>query len=197
MRARGVPALAVGWGAISDVGVIARTRGLGERLLAATGVSGVTSAEALRHLGGLLADPWAAAAVSAYSVIRWSPAATKLAVLRSPYFAEVFAEAGQGAATPGEEALDISSLSPEAAAEALLGLVRDEVARILRLPPEAVETDRPLMDLGLDSLMALELRLAVEKRTGLEMTMTMIGGSRSVRDLVGRIVATLAGPPSH
>ncbi|MCA3297787.1 MAG: SDR family NAD(P)-dependent oxidoreductase [Roseomonas sp.] len=197
MRARGVPALAVGWGAISDVGVIARTRGLGERLLAATGVSGVTSAEALRHLGGLLADPWAAAAVSAYSVIRWSPAATKLAVLRSPYFAEVFAEAGQGAATPGEEALDISSLSPEAAAEALLGLVRDEVARILRLPPEAVETDRPLMDLGLDSLMALELRLAVEKRTGLEMTMTMIGGSRSVRDLVGRIVTTLAGPPSH
>jgi acyl transferase domain-containing protein/NADPH:quinone reductase-like Zn-dependent oxidoreductase/acyl carrier protein len=197
LRERGVPALAVGWGAISDVGVIARTRGLGERLRAATGVSGVTSAEALRHLGGLLAEPWAAAPVSAYSVIRWSPAATKLAVLRSPYFAEVFAEAGQGPATVGEEALDLSSLSPDAAAETLLGLVRDEVARILRLPPEAVETDRPLMDLGLDSLMALELRLAVEKRTGLEMTMTMIGGSRSVRDLVGRIVASLASPLSH
>ena len=197
LRARGVPALAVGWGAISDVGVIARTRGLSERLRATTGVSGVTSAEALRHLGGLLADPWAAAPVSAYSVIRWSPGATKLAVLRSPYFAEVFAGAGQGAATPGEEALDLSSLSPEAAAEALLGLVRDEVARILRLPPEAVETDRPLMDLGLDSLMALELRLAVEKRCGVEMTMTMIGGSRSVRDLVGRIVASLTAPASN
>ncbi|MBX9750975.1 MAG: SDR family NAD(P)-dependent oxidoreductase [Roseococcus sp.] len=197
LRQRGIPALAVGWGAISDVGVIARTRGLAERLRAATGVSGVTSAEALRHLGGLLAAPWAAPAVSAYSVIRWSPAATKLAVLRSPYFAEVFAEAGQGAAQPGEEALDLSALSPEAAAEILLGLVRDEVARILRLPPEAVETDRPLMDLGLDSLMALELRLAVEKRTGLEMTMTMVGGSRSVRDLVGRIAATLGSPPSH
>jgi phthiocerol/phenolphthiocerol synthesis type-I polyketide synthase C len=197
LRARGVPALAVGWGAISDAGVIARTRGLAERLRAATGVSGVTAAEALNHLGGLLAEPMAAPAVSAYSVIRWSPAANKLAVLRSPYFAEVFAEAGQGAAQAGEVALDLSAMTPEAASEALLALVRDEVARILRLPPEAVETDRPLMDIGLDSLMALELRLGVEKRTGLEMPMTMIGGSRSVRDLVGRIVATLAAPASH
>lgn len=197
LRARGVPAMAIGWGAISDAGVIARTLGLAERLRMATGVSGVTSAEALQHLGGLLAAPMAAPAVSAYSVIRWSPAANKLPVLRSPYFAEVFAEAGQGGAQSGESILDLSALTPEAAAEALLVLVRDEVARILRLPPEAVETDRPLMDIGLDSLMALELRLGVEKRIGLEMPVTMIGGSRSVRDLVGRIVGTLASQASH
>lgn len=197
LRARGVPALAVCWGAISDVGVIARTRGLAERLRAATGVSGVTSAEALRHLGTLLADPAAAPAVSGYSVIRWSPAANKLAVLRSPYFADVFAEQGQAGATGGEEVLDLSALSPEAAAEALLGLVREEVARILRLPPEAVEPDRPLIDIGLDSLMALELRLGVEKRTGVELPLTTMGGNRSIRDLVGRIVGTLSAQRSQ
>ncbi len=197
LRARGVPALAVCWGAISDVGVIARTRGLAERLRMATGVSGVTSAEALHHLGTLLAAPAAAPAVSAYSVIRWSPAANKLAVLRSPYFADVFAEQGQGGAPGGEEMLDLSALSPEAAAEALLELVREEVARILRLPAEAVEPDRPLIDIGLDSLMALELRLGVEKRTGIELPLTTMGGNRSIRDLVGRIVGTLSAQQSQ
>ncbi|MBS7791179.1 SDR family NAD(P)-dependent oxidoreductase [Roseococcus sp. SDR] len=201
LRARGVPALAVCWGAISDVGVIARTRGLAERLRAATGVSGVTSAEALHHLGTLLADPAAAPPVSAYSVIRWSPAANKLAVLRSPYFADVFAEQGLagagGGPKGGDEVLDLSALSPEAATEALLGLMREEVARILRLPPEAVEPDRPLIDIGLDSLMALELRLGVEKRTGVELPLTTMGGNRSIRDLVGRIVGTLSAQRSQ
>jgi NADPH:quinone reductase-like Zn-dependent oxidoreductase/acyl carrier protein len=192
LRARGVPALAVAWGAISDVGVIARTAGLADRLRQATGVSGVTSAEALRHLGGLLADPMATPPVSAYSVIRWVPAASKLAVLRSPYFAEVFSDTGQAEARDGGEALDLSALGRDEAAEVLLGLIRDEVARILRLPADAVEVDRPLMDLGLDSLMALELRLGLEKRTGQEMAMTMMTGGLSVRSLAGRIAATLA-----
>jgi len=190
MRARGIPALAVCWGAISDVGVIARTKGLAERLRMATGVSGVTSAEALEHLGGLLADPAGGTAISAYSVIRWSPAANKLAVLRSPYLAEVFADQAQGGPMTGDEMLDLSALSPEAAAAALEELLRDEVARILRLPAEAVEADRPLIDIGLDSLMALELRLGIEKRTGIELPLTTMGGNRSIRDLVARIVAT-------
>ena len=194
MRQRGIPALAVCWGAISDAGVIARTRGLAERLRMATGVSGVTAAEALAHLGTLLADPAAAPAISGYSVIRWSPSANKLAVLRSPWFAEVFADVGQGGSSGGGEVLDIASLAPDVAAETLLGLVREEVARILRLPPETVDPDRPLIDIGLDSLMALELRLGVEKRTGLEMPMTMIGGTRSVRDLVARMNASLSAP---
>jgi acyl carrier protein len=130
--------------------------------------------------------------VSAYSVIRWVPAASKLAVLRSPYFAEVFSDTGQAEARDGGEALDLSALGRDEAAEVLLGLIRDEVARILRLPADAVEVDRPLMDLGLDSLMALELRLGLEKRTGQEMAMTMMTGGLSVRSLAGRIAATLA-----
>jgi len=191
MRARGIPALAICWGAISDVGVIARTKGLGERLRAATGVSGVTSGEALRHLGGLLADPFAAEVVSGYSVIRWVPSAMKLAVLRSPYFMDVFAERGHVGSAGAETALDFTTMTPDVAAETLARLIREEVARILRLPPEAVETDRPLIDLGLDSLMALELRLAIEKRTGLDMPLTAMAGGRSLRDLVERVLAAL------
>jgi len=197
LRSRGVPAVAICWGAISDVGVIARTKGLAERLRAATGVSGVTAGQALGHLASLLADPFAAPPVSCYSVIRWSPAASKLVVLRSPYFAEVFAETGSAPEKSGEEMLDFSSLTPDQASEALTSLMREEVGRILRLPPEAVEMDRPLIDLGLDSLMALELRLGIERRTGVELPMTTMLGGRSVRDLADRMIPLLTREPSR
>jgi len=40
--------------------------------------------------------------------------------------------------------------------------------------------------------MALELRLAIEKRTGLDIPFTAMAGGRSVRDLVERVLAALA-----
>ena len=189
LRARGVPALAVGWGAISDVGVIARTRGLAERLRLGTGVSGVTSAEALSHLGRLLAEPFLAEPVSAYSVIRWTPGARKLVVLRSPYFSEVFAGIGLDTDTEGDAAPDFAAMPAEAALALAIGLIQTEVARILRLPPDAVDVARPLMEIGLDSLMALELRLGVEKHLGVELALGAMGGTRSVRDLAERAMA--------
>jgi len=135
--------------------------------------------------------------VSGYSVIRWVPAAMKLAVLRSPYFAGVFAERGQVGSGGMEAALDLTAMTSEEAGKALASLIREEVARILRLPPELVETDRPLIDLGLDSLMALELRLAIEKRTGLDMPLTAMAGGRSVRDLVERVISALTATVSR
>ncbi len=194
MRDRGVPALAVSWGAISDVGVVARTKGLAERLRATTGVSGVKSAEALTYLGTLLADPLRSPPVSSYSVIRWSPAASKLAVLAAPYFAEVFAEVSRNTQSSGGDALDIASLEPEAARAALQRLICDEVARILRLPDADIDPARPLIDIGLDSLMALELRLGIEKRTGIELPVMSLSGGRSVTDLVERVVSAALQP---
>jgi acyl transferase domain-containing protein/NADPH:quinone reductase-like Zn-dependent oxidoreductase/acyl carrier protein len=193
LRARGMPALAVCWGAISDVGVIARTQGLGERLRASTGVAGVPAREALEHLGALLAAPRAAPAISSYSVLRWSPSAAKLATLRAPYFGQVFGPGAQRMGAGGEDALDFAKLPREEAQRRLAEVVREEVARILRLPVEEVDPDRPLIDVGLDSLMALELRLMLEKRTGLELPMLALGGGRSVQELVSRMLASHAG----
>jgi acyl carrier protein len=193
LRARGVPALAVCWGAISDVGVIARTQGLGERLRASTGVAGVPAREALEHLGALLAAPRAAPAISSYSVLRWSPSAAKLATLHAPYFSQVFGPGAQRMGAADEDALDIAKLPREEAQRRLAEVVREEVARILRLPVEDVDPDRPLIDVGLDSLMALELRLMLEKRTGLELPMLALGGGRSVQELVSRMLASHPG----
>ncbi|WP_426959652.1 SDR family NAD(P)-dependent oxidoreductase [Muricoccus radiodurans] len=190
LRGRGVPALAVCWGAISDTGVVARTGGLAERLRATTGVAGVTAAEALDHLGRLLENPRAAPAVSGYAVLRWTPGARKLATLRAPLFAGLFATAA--AEEESGAGLDLTGLSRDAAAERLVDAIREEVAAILRLPVTEVDPDRALIDLGLDSLMALELRLGLEKRTGAELTaLAALGSTRTARQLAGSLLPAL------
>jgi phthiocerol/phenolphthiocerol synthesis type-I polyketide synthase C len=189
LRAEGVPALAICWGAISDAGVVHRATGLAERLRQTTGVGGVSAAEALAHLGTLLADPWEAPPVSTYTALHRSPAARKLVTLRGAFLADVVAPGTNTAEENGGGALDLAALSPEVAASTLCLAVCEEVARILRLPVTAVDPDQQLIEAGLDSLMALELRLALERRAGVELPMLALGGDRSARQLADRILA--------
>src|SRR6266511_4396197 len=74
----------------------------------------------------------------------------------------------------GAWARELASLSAERRHEAALEAVRAEVARVLSLEgPGAVATDRPLKELGLDSMMALELRNALGKRAGKTLPATL------------------------
>ena len=68
-------------------------------------------------------------------------------------------------------ASEIATLSGEQRAEAVVQIVRAEVARVLSLGrAAAVPLGRPLRDLGLDSLMAVELRNALGRRVGATLT---------------------------
>ncbi|WP_225063456.1 acyl carrier protein, partial [Komagataeibacter rhaeticus] len=59
----------------------------------------------------------------------------------------------------GGWATDIASLPEAQRLPAVLEAVRGEIARVLSLPGgDAVEVERPLKELGLDSLMSVELR---------------------------------------
>jgi NADPH:quinone reductase-like Zn-dependent oxidoreductase/acyl carrier protein len=194
LRAAGVPALAVAWGVIEDVGVVARSRDLAERLRGSTGMDGISSRDALARLDVLLADPARAPVVSGYAVLRPTAAARRLATLRSPLFADVLGEAAAEAeeAVEAVEALDLAGLSPEAAEERLLDVVRGEIGQVLRLPVAEVEADRPLIELGLDSLMALELRLGLEKRTGIELSvLSAVGAAQTARRLAASLLPAL------
>jgi aryl carrier-like protein len=74
------------------------------------------------------------------------------------------AEAGQGPALhEGANGRDtvIASL-PEQRRDVLEVLLREKVARVLATAPERLDVDRPLLQLGVDSLMAVELRNWIE-----------------------------------
>ena len=79
-----------------------------------------------------------------------------------------------GAGKEGAWAAELSALAPERRADAVLLAVRSEVARVLSFSgPEAVSKDQPLKELGLDSLMAVQLRNALGKRAGFTLPATL------------------------
>lgn len=194
-RSRGLPGLAVAWGAISDAGVIAKDQELGQRLTRATGVAGIASAEALGFLGRLMAQGDAADVVNVYAQVNRTAIAGQLPVLRTPTFPRLFSTAADGAAGSGEDLMEqIAGLGDAEAHLLLREVLGREVAGILRLPPNAVTGTAALSEFGMDSLMALELRLTLEKKFGFELPLLSIGSGRTLDDLAAVALSSLRTP---
>lgn len=69
----------------------------------------------------------------------------------------------------------------------LLQAIRQEVAVVLRLPLARVPQDRPLRALGMDSLMALELRQRLERHTGLALSPSLAWNHPTVQALADHL----------
>ncbi|MBE3016296.1 acyltransferase domain-containing protein, partial [Microbispora sp. NEAU-D428] len=84
------------------------------------------------------------------------------------------ARAAQATGQDTSLAARLAGLTPEQRTEALLDLVRTEVATVLTHPnPTAIPADRPLIELGLDSLTAVELRNRLTTTTTLRLPATL------------------------
>ncbi|NPC86935.1 hypothetical protein HPC49_53230, partial [Pyxidicoccus fallax] len=76
--------------------------------------------------------------------------------------------------TRGAWAARLATLSMERRAEEVRAAVQAEVAQVLALgSASAVQADRPMQELGLDSLMAVELRNALGRRVGASLPATL------------------------
>jgi len=194
-RRRGVPALAVAWGGIADAGYlsrnIARVASLRKRF-AASLIDARTALDALD--GAIDGAGRPVAGCVAIARIDWSAPRRELAVVRAPMFAGVVPAAGTRA--PGEGAAIVEklrTLSPDQAAAALLDLVVDEIARVLRLPSLEVDRHRALAEIGMDSLMMLELRTAVEESLQVELPPMSLANGTTPADVARRIAGLIAG----
>jgi acyl transferase domain-containing protein/NADPH:quinone reductase-like Zn-dependent oxidoreductase/SAM-dependent methyltransferase len=164
-RAAGLPALSISWGAWSDVGAAAERRV--DQRIDAQGMDAITPAQGLELLETLMA----AAPVAHVAVfpVRWSAflnqsaaAAPMLDTLRAlqrtaARRAPVAAPAESCAADAWLAQLQQAGASKRH--ELLLSFVGEQVARVINAASaDAIDPRQPLNELGLDSLMAVELR---------------------------------------
>jgi acyl carrier protein len=87
----------------------------------------------------------------------------------------------------------IAGKSPAEVTDIVRNLVTHEVAQILSISPDRIEPGRSLHDLGMDSLMAVELALGLEQRFGIQLPVMMLNESPTAERVTTRIVEKLLG----
>ena len=199
-RKAGLPALAIAWGAIEDVGVLARSDATREALANRVGIKGMIAQDALRLMGDVLGLPGSAReAVIAIAPVNWSAARQHLAVLKAPAYRKLASQDETG--TGDKDKIDIAALvartTPEEARKTIGDLIVDEIARVLRLPREDVARTVPLSEIGLDSLMAVELALGLEERFTLNAPLSTTASSFTVNELVDHVIGLATGSMSE
>lgn len=168
-RARGLPALTMNWGAVAEVGYVARHSELG-RHLERLGIAAFAVDEATAILGSAMRGKRAqfgAARVdwrAIFDVLPQVAASTQFSRLAR-------ADSEQAEGTESTDALIKKLLATPADQRLrLLGeFLRDRVAAVLGAQSSKLDIDLPIADLGVDSLMAVELETVVRTELGLDL----------------------------
>ena len=197
-RRLGLPALAIAWGAIGDVGVLARNRAVMETL---AGRVGVTPMDA-RHCLDLMAEALAVQgsdpdeAVIAIAAMHWGKARERLATMRSPSYGDLGSD--QQAESGTVAAINIGALLKTQDIDTTRKVVADaiveDIARILRLPKDDISRTRQLSEIGLDSLMGVELGASLQERFALDAPPAGISSGLSLNELADTLIQAVATP---
>ncbi|MBU2759588.1 SDR family NAD(P)-dependent oxidoreductase [Acidithiobacillus sulfurivorans] len=189
-RQQGLAALAILWGAIADVGYLTRhekTRDLLQQRLGGAALTASTALDVLENMMVSDAHGWMVADLDWRALQRFLPVAA------SPRFAAVMPSGKAEAASSDEDLRSHLQSLPTAEAEQLLvETVRREVAQILRLSADKITPDQNLSQLGLDSLMGVELALALEERLGVKLPAFLLSEGPTPLRLARRLVQSLS-----
>jgi phthiocerol/phenolphthiocerol synthesis type-I polyketide synthase D len=182
-RALGLPATAINWGQWSDVG-IARSLTLGV-------LDPITPAEGIEALESLLSGDLARVGVARLRLDRAAAAFPEIRELG--YFTTLVEELdalGDRGDWPGPDALRELDLAE--AVRVVTARLRERISAIMGYPDDsAVQTNQPLTDLGMDSLMAVRIRNTVRSDFGVEPAVALLLQGATLADLTFDLVGQL------
>ncbi len=194
-RKAGKPAIAVGWGAIGDVGILARDNNTSKKLSRHLGETTIKAREGLDTLKSVIEqdDGSPRAAVVHIGRFAWGVAEQTLPLLGKPMFSQIVKSNDLDRDSTGSaDILALIAGKEDKQAQEIVGnILATEIGRILRLPAEDISQERPLAELGMDSLMGLELRISIQNRFDLEIPILSISGGTCLGDFSGQILQKL------
>jgi len=184
--ALGRPAVSVGWGTWRDVGTV---RDEIADLLGARGLTALSPLSGARWVAALLLGRLGQGpvAVMRFDPSRWTAAHPHG---RSRSFLDVLTPPAPAPRTPAAPAV-----APAPESGDTVDVVRGQIGRILRMPVERIGLDEHITRLGVDSLMAVELRSGLAK-LGVSVPMVQILSDPTVAELARAVTrdAPAAGP---
>jgi acyl transferase domain-containing protein/NAD(P)-dependent dehydrogenase (short-subunit alcohol dehydrogenase family)/acyl carrier protein len=188
--AQGAPGFSVGWGPWAGAGMAARLDERAAEGIARRGVKPLRPRSAMRALREAMARPLAHAMVGEFDWARYAAAQTG----EDPLFGLVAAD-GPRAGTE----LDLDALRAKDTADRLAAIgdfLRQAVREALHFDDaETVDPEARFSELGLDSLMAVELRNHLEAAFRSPLPASLVFDHPSVPELVAFLDSRLVGEP--
>jgi myxalamid-type polyketide synthase MxaE and MxaD len=199
-RGQGNPALSVNWGFWSDVGMAARSqRELGQ-VFAPQGMQSFSPAQGLAALGHLLEHRAVQTAVMPVDWPEWCrfhPRASRSPLLTNLLRTET--DLGETAEPlPAGATLSRSEVmaAPQRSRRQLLqDYLTRQLSRVLRTPPGDLDVELPLNYLGIDSLMAVELRNHIQADLDVTVPVAHLLQRPTIAQLVGVLLDQLEHSP--
>ena len=189
-KSRGLPASYAAWGAIADVGFLARNEETKEALQSRLGGHALNSEQALKMLEKIiLSDKVGAAVID----LDWGVIQRVMPAASSAKYEELQRSVK---ASDSEHYEDIHTLIANMGRseiqDLVVDLLLDEIEQILRLPREKLDVEQSIFDLGMDSLMGMELVLAIEERFAVKLPVMALTEGANILRIAQRITDQLS-----
>ncbi|MEU3183401.1 SDR family NAD(P)-dependent oxidoreductase [Streptomyces sp. NPDC006923] len=185
--ARTLPGLSVNWGPWAEVGMAADLTAQQIRAIEGRGIKFLDPADGMRQLTRAWSRPQAQAVIGEFDFER---------LLTGPAGADAFFTAVRPRAAAEEAAFDLDELVARPAAErtvAVEDVLRAKVATVLHFEsPDDIDSGAKFLELGLDSLAAVELKNALEAAFRTALPTSALFDHPTVGDLAAHLAERLA-----
>ncbi len=188
-RALGLPALAVNWGVLGGEGYVARNEKVAE-YLSRQGTEALSPDEVTSLLETFLDSSATQMAALRVDWAKWRQSFRGLQ--ENPLLERIFAagvEMEEAAGKTADWRARIEAAAPDDREAVVVQALQEIIGSVLRVKPESLRPDQPLTDLGLDSLMGVEIENLIESSIGVTLPPTSLMRARTI----GQIAALLTG----
>ena len=192
-RTIGLPALAINWGMVSKVGIVSRRAYIGE-YVARLGFQDFAPDEALAILEKLLRREVSNVIAVRTDWQRWKTS-DRAAHVRHSFFDPPTLEEQKTLPAEDPQANFLTALanqSLEERATTVAAHLVERVAKVLGASPSRIDATRSLTEIGLDSLMAVELQTIIARKFGVALAVSKLLEGASIRQLANDILLHLS-----
>jgi phthiocerol/phenolphthiocerol synthesis type-I polyketide synthase C len=185
-RAQGLPSTCIAWGPIGDTGYLSRNQQVKEALAARTGGQPLESRDALRFLGQALST---SASGMAWMDLDWGSLSRFLPSAGTPRFQSLSQSLSSSHTSDHSPDLrrELELLERPELVETLKGILREEISTILRVPAAKLDENKSLLEIGMDSLMGVELMTSLENSLGITIPMMALSEAPTIAKLSERL----------
>lgn len=191
----GLPGIAINWGVLGGEGYVARNERVAE-YLARQGTTALSPKEVMAVVELLLAAGVPQAFAVRVDWAKWRQAFRTLQ--ENPLLEHIFAsgvETQDGGGMTSDWRIKIDAAPVEERAEIIGQALRDVIGSVLRIKPDSLREDQPLTNLGLDSLMGVEIENLIEISIGVSLPPASLMKARTIGQ-IGQLIAEQLGAAS-